>query len=124
MRLHVCPDELDDVVHGGAGLEDAGHADFLEALDILIGNDAAHQHEDIVHFVLLEQVHYAWDDGVVRAGQDRETDDLHVFLQRGVDDHFGRLAESGVNDFHAGVTQGAGNDLGAAIVAVEARLGY
>ena len=30
-------DELDDVVHRRAGLEDAGHADLLQAFDILIG---------------------------------------------------------------------------------------
>src|SRR5216684_3319207 len=63
------------------------------------------------------------EDGVVRAGKNREADDLYVFLQRSVDDHFGRLAEAGVNDFHAGVAQGAGNYFGAAVVAVETGLG-
>src|SRR5664279_4760930 len=34
-----------------------------------------------------------------------------------------KLAEPGVNHFHAGIAQGAGNDFGAAVVAVEAGLG-
>ena len=38
-------------------------------------------------------------------------------------DHFGRLAQAGVDHFHAGIAQGAGDHLGAAVVAVEAGLG-
>ena len=34
-------DEFDDVIHWSAGLENSGYANFLEALDILIGDDAA-----------------------------------------------------------------------------------
>jgi len=123
VRLHVFANEFDDVVHRSAGLEDAGYADFLEALNILIGNNAADQNEHIVHLVLLEQVHDARDDGIVCPGKDRQTDDLHIFLQRGAHNHFGRLPEARVNDFHAGVAQGSGNHFGAAIVAVEAGFG-
>src|SRR4029077_8571555 len=115
-------DELDDVVHRGAGLEDAGHADFLEAFDILIGDDPANQHQHIIHFVLLQQVHHAWNDGVVRARENRKSDDLHVFLERGADDHLRRLAQTCVDDFHAGIAESASDNLGAAVVAVEARL--
>ena len=39
------------------------------------------------------------------------------------DDLLRRLAQAGVDDLHAGVAQRARDDLGAAIVAVEARLG-
>ncbi len=39
------------------------------------------------------------------------------------DDHFGSLAQAGVDDFHSGVAQCARDDLGAAIMAVEAGLG-
>ena len=38
------------------------------------------------------------------------------------DDLLGRLAQAGVDDFHAGVAQRARDDLGAAIVPVEPRL--
>jgi hypothetical protein len=33
------------------------------------------------------------------------------------------LAQAGVDHFHTGIAQGAGNDFGAAVVAIEARLG-
>jgi hypothetical protein len=32
--------------------------------------------------------------------------------------------EAGVDDLHAGVAQGAGDDLGASVVSVETRLGH
>ena len=40
-----------------------------------------------------------------------------------VDDLLGRLAEAGVDHFHAGIAQRARDDLGAAVVPVEPRLG-
>ena len=60
---------------------------------------------------------------VVRAGKNREADDVHVFLHGGRGDHLRRLPQAGVNHFHAGVAQGAGDHFGAAVVAVEAGLG-
>src|ERR687883_296792 len=38
-------------------------------------------------------------------------------------DQLGGLMQAGINHFHAGVAQRRGDDLGAAVVAVEARLG-
>jgi len=120
----VVADELNDVVHGGAGLEDAGDADFLETVDILVGNDAADEDEYLIHFVLLEEIYDARDDGIVRAGKNRKADDLNIFLQGGVDNHLWCLAEAGVNHLHARIAQGTGDDLGATVMTVEAGLGY
>ena len=58
----------------------------------------------------------------MRAGQDGQADDVHVFLERGGHDHLRRLAQAGVNDLEALVTKSAGKHLGAAVVAVEAGL--
>ena len=69
------------------------------------------------------KVHELRADGVVRAGEDREADDVDVFLDGGGGDHLGRLAQAGVDHFHAGVAQRARDDLGAAVVAVQAGLG-
>ena len=55
-------------------------------------------------------------------GQNAEADNVHVFLQRGADDHLRGLAQAGVDHFHAGIAQRAGYDFGAAIVPVKARL--
>ncbi len=67
--------------------------------------------------------HQARAQSVVRAGKDRKADDVDVFLQRGGGDHFRRLAQAGVDHFHAGVAQRARDHFGAAVVAVEAGLG-
>jgi len=59
----------------------------------------------------------------VRAGEDGKPDDIHVFLQGGIDDHLRRLAQAGVDDLHARIPQGAGNHFGAPIMPVKAGLG-
>jgi len=58
----------------------------------------------------------------VGSRQDAHRDDVDVLLDRGRDYLLGRLAESRVDDLHAGVPERARYDLGAAIMAVEARL--
>ena len=45
--LHIGADELRDVIHGSARLENRGHAELFERVDILIGDDPAHQYEDV-----------------------------------------------------------------------------
>ena len=59
----------------------------------------------------------------MRAGQDRDADDVDVLLHGSVDDLLGRAMQAGVDDVHAGVAQRARDDLDAAVVAVEADLG-
>ena len=65
--------------------------------------------------------------GIIEKHRDEPTrgkpDDVDVFLLGGGGDHLGGLAQAGVDHFHPGVAQGARDDLGAAIVAVQARLG-
>ena len=56
------------------------------------------------------------------ARQDRQPDDVDVLLERGGGDHLGRLAKAGVDDLEALVAQAPGEDLRAAVVAVEAGL--
>ncbi len=60
----------------------------------------------------------------VRPGEDRQADQVGVLLDRGLDDLLGRLVEAGVDHLVTGVAQGARDDLGAAVVAVETRLGH
>ena len=60
----------------------------------------------------------------MRAGKNGEADAVNVFLQRGIHDHLRSLPQAGVDDFHAGIAQRAGNDFGAAVMAVEPRLGH
>ena len=80
-------------------------------------------HQHVVEPLLLQQLHQPRRDVIVRAREDRQADDVGVLLQRGRRNLLGRLPQAGVDDLHAGVAQRARNDLGAAVVAVEARLG-
>ena len=60
----------------------------------------------------------------VGAGQHREADDVDVLVDGGSGDGLGRLEQAGVDDLAAGVAEDAGDDLDAAVVAVEADLGH
>ena len=119
-RMYVGSDELYDVVHRSSGLKDCCDTEFFQGFHILIGNDSADHDQNIVHLVLAQQVHYARHDRVMRARKNGEANHMHIFLQRRIDDHLWSLAQAGVDDFHAGVAQRAGDYLCAAIVAIEA----
>src|SRR6267142_4551499 len=123
MHSNTLVDEIDDVLRRGAGEKNLSDACFLEGGNVGFGDDAADENGDVVHAFVTEQIHELRADGVVGAGEDREADDVDVFLDGGGGDHFRGLAKAGVDDFHAGVAEGPGDDLGAAIVAVQARLG-
>ena len=86
-------------------------------------DDAAAGDQDVVAPLLAQQLEHAREERHVRAAQDRQADDVDVFLDGGGRDHLGRLVQAGVDDLHAGVAQRRGDDLGAAIVTVEAGLG-
>jgi len=115
-------DELDDVLGGGAGKEDFGDAGFFQGGNVGSGDDAADEDGDVVHAFFVEEFHELGAEGVVGAGEDREADDVDIFLDGSGGDHLRGLAQAGVDHFHAGVAQGAGDDLGAAVVAVESGL--
>ena len=91
--------------------------------DVLVGDDAAADHQDVVGAPLGEQLEDARKHRHVRAGQDADADDVDVLLDRGVDDLLRRAVETRIDDVHAGVAQAPRHDLDAAIVAVETHLG-
>ena len=57
------------------------------------------------------------------AGEQAHAEHVHVFLYGGRDDLFGGPVQARIDDLHARVPQAARDDLGAAVVAVEADLG-
>ena len=116
-------DEIDDVLGGGAGEKDFGDAGLLEGGDVGFGDDAADEDGDVVHALVVEEFHQLGTDGVVSAGEDGEADHVYVFLDGSGGDHLRGLAQAGVDDFHAGVTQGPGNNFCAAVMTVQAGLG-
>ena len=66
-----------------------------------------------------QQLEHAREERHVRAAEDREADDVDVLLHGRGGDHLGRLVQPGVDHFHAGVAKRGGDDLRAAVVAVE-----
>ena len=54
----------------------------------------------------------------------RHADHVDVLLHRHGRDALGRLAQAGVDDLTAGVTQDAGHDAQAAVVAIQAHFGH
>ena len=59
----------------------------------------------------------------MRTGQNGEPDNVDVFLNRSAHDLLRRLAETGIDHFHPGVAQRAGDDFDAAVMSVKPRLG-
>ena len=62
-------------------------------------------------------------NGRCAPGQDTQPDRVDILVDRGVDDLLGAAAKPGVDHFHPGVAQRVDDNLGAAVVTVEARLG-
>ena len=97
--------KIDDVLRGCAGKKYFRNACLLEAGNIRFRNRAAQQHGDVVHPFLLEQIHQLRRQRVVSARKNGKSDDVDVFLNGGGCDHFRRLAQPGVDDFHPGIAQ-------------------
>ena len=83
----------------------------------------AAEEEHVVQAALLHFLDDTREELEVRAGEDAQTDDVDVFLEGRFRDHLRSLADAGVDDLAAAVAQCAGDDLGATVVAIEARLG-
>jgi hypothetical protein len=116
-------DEVDDVLGRSAWEKDFRDAGLFQGGNVGFGNDAADKDGDVVHAFFVEEFHELGADRVVRAGEDGEADHVDVFLDSGGGDHLRSLAQAGVDDFHAGVAEGAGDYFCAAVVAVQAGLG-
>ena len=122
-RGNALADEVYNGLGRGPRKKNFGDAYFLEVGNVGFGDDAADQDGDVGHALGMQEFHQAGAERVVRAGKNREADDVNVFLHGGRGDHFGRLAQARVDHFHTGVAERAGDHFGAAVVAVEARLG-
>ena len=99
------------------------HAERHQRLDVTRRNGAADDDPDAIGALSPQPLEHPSGQQQVRAGEDREPDDVHVLLDGLGHDLLRRALEAGVDDLHAGVAQGVGDDLGAAVVAVEPGLG-
>src|SRR6185369_4955780 len=103
--------------------EHPGDAGLGQGGDVVVGDDPAGCHEDVVEACVEEQLRDPGQERHVGARQDRQADDVDILLEGRRRDHLRRLAEAGVDDLEALVTEAPSENLGTAVVAVEARLG-
>ncbi len=96
------------------GLTHRGHVRFRD--------DPAEHDRHVVEAGLAQAVDHVRHRGQVRAGKDRQPDDVYVLLDRGVDDLARREPDAGVDDLEAGVSGPHRDLLGTVGVAVQAGL--
>src|SRR5215470_18244588 len=118
----VFPDPGDDLLGGGAGGEHLGDVQLGELGQVIVGDDPAAEHDDVVGALAPEQLDHLGEQRHVRAGEHRQPDGVGVLLQRGLHDLLRGLVQARVDDLHAGIPQCPGHDLGSAVVAVKSRL--
>src|SRR5947209_488156 len=112
-----------DVGRGGSRSEDLLDPAFLELRDVLLRDDPSAEHQHVAGTLVPEELYDPREEGHMRARMTRQADRVGVFLDGRFGDLFGRLVKSGVDDLIAGVSEGPGHDLRAAVVPVQSGLG-
>ena len=107
----------------GAGGKELGDTDLFELGDIGDGDDSTAEHHHFIESPLPEELEDTGKERHVRAGEQREADGIGIFLQGGLGDLLRRLVQTGVDHLEAAVSEGAGDDLGTAVVTVQTRFG-
>src|SRR5688572_33240908 len=92
-------------------------------MEVFIGDDPADKHLYLRLAIHLQQFHNAWSERHVRTGKNRKTDNIHILLEGSFSDHFRRLAQTSIDDLHAGVTQSTGDHFCTAVMSIETRFG-
>ena len=91
------PERLHDLGQRRAHREHATHAQLLQRLDVARRDGAADDHRDIAGVLGPQPVEHAPRQRQMGAGEHREPDDVHVLLDRLLDDLLGRPLEPGVD---------------------------
>src|SRR5215813_6075554 len=120
----VLAHEAHDVLGRRAGSEELLHPPGLEGADVLGRDDAAAEHRDVLRAFLLEQLEDTAEQVVVGTGEHAEPDGVGILLDGGGHDLLRGLMQSGVDHLEAGIAQGAGHDLGPAVMPIQSRLGH
>ena len=112
----------EDLLGGGAGGEDGSDAGGSELVEVVVGDDAAHDDGDVAA-PPADLFDHERGEGHVGAGQHRQPDGVDVLVDGGGGDGLGSLEQTGVDHLVAGVAQDPRNDLDPPVVPVEADLG-
>src|ERR1700685_529542 len=74
--LYRRPDEVYYRFERGSGLEYSRDAQLLQLGSVLVRNYTSDGHQDVLHAFLSQQFHHSWNDRVVGAGEDGQSDNL------------------------------------------------
>jgi triacylglycerol lipase len=124
VRADVSPYPVHDFGHPRAWREDRRHAHRCQWRAIRLWNDAAAEDDDVVGSLSLQQVDDPREQRHVGAREDRQADRVSVLGECRAHDLLRRLVQPGVNHLHAGIAEGAGHNLGAAIMTIQSRFGH
>jgi hypothetical protein len=102
--------------------------DFPQRLDIVIGDGSADQEHDVVvriaaQAVSFQRIDQAGHEPHVGAGEDADADNVHVLLGGGGGHLVGSDSHTEIDNLHAGVAEGSGDDLHPTVMPVQAELG-
>ena len=115
----VCTDPFDDLSGRGTGGEDLCDTEITQGDDVLAGDDAAAEENDVAGAAGFQLSLDCFEQSHVGTGQDAQADSVGVFLDGGLRHLGSGLVQAGVNHLHASVAQGAGDDFGPTVMAVE-----
>jgi hypothetical protein len=115
-------DRLNDGVQWGPWAVDAANPHGSNGRKIDVGDDPSGEDGDVADPSSAQGIEDPWKQFEVGPRVNGQADRFNVFVQCGLRDLVGGLADSGVDDLHTGVTKCSGDDLGAAVVPVKAWL--
>src|SRR5215510_5426204 len=92
--LHVVFDVVDDGFSRRSREENLVDADCLKRGNILIGNDASGDDQNVIDTFFLQEFHNARKDDVMSARKDGKTDAIDIFLKSRIDDLLRSLAKA------------------------------
>src|SRR5438552_1136831 len=116
--LYIVAHEFDDLIRRCAGAKATLDAHLFDGGNILIGQDAASSHQDIVHAFLLQEIHYFGEKGHVCAGKNAHQYCINVFLDGRFDNHLRSLTNTCIDNFHAGIAQGTSDHFCTSIMSI------
>ena len=126
-HLPASLDQAEDFAGGfgdvGAGAVNGGDALGLEEIVVLLRDDAAADHQDIVGALVAKGFDQLGHEGLVAGGLAADADDMDIVLDR-LARRFLRRGEKRADiDVEADICEGGCDDPGAAVMAVLAQLG-
>lgn len=107
----------------GAGVEEFAHTKSAQLIYVFIRDDASACQQHIIQFLLFHQGDQFREYRIMGTGKNADPNGIHIFLESGIDHHFGGLPKPGIDHFHPCIPQGGCNDFSAAVMPVESDFG-